>query len=210
MTPAHGAVGAGIAAPARPMRTWFALLLFLLAPAIEGCSTMLPTGSDVAPLPWASFDEVTGVINRIVPYEGTRADLDIEHINPRANPAITILSYSDLLQRIPAIPAVPNEDLEHGIRDCLRAGKRCTAYAIAIRQIQTRRVGNFWLDVFNFHRETVTTGWSFTALIIFVDDLVVYVLTGGQPKIEEIVIVRNPLGPLQGFGASLNIPTPHL
>lgn len=190
-------------APQIRNRVWLAVVLLNLVPGIQGCTGLLPTGSDEEPLPWGSFDEISGVVGRIVPYETTRGELHEQRIEPASNPSVTILNYSDLLQRFPAASAVPIDQLERGIADCLRAGKRCTAYAIAVRQVKTRRVGNFWLDVLNFRRHTVTTGWSFTALIVLVDDTVVYALTAGQPKIEEEQITRNPLGPLQGLGETL-------
>jgi hypothetical protein len=53
---------------------------------------------------------------------------------------------------------------------------------------------------------TVTTGWSFSALIFFVDDLAVFALAGGQPNINTETVSRNPLGPLQGLGSSVPVP----
>jgi hypothetical protein len=44
------------------------------------------------------------------------------------------------------------------------------------------------------------TGWNFNALVIFVNDLAVYAVYGGQPVIHELEVERNPLGPLQGWG----------
>ena len=38
------------------------------------------------------------------------------------------------------------------------------------------------------------------ALLIFVDDLLVYELVGGQPRNNETEVGRNRLGPLQGWG----------
>jgi hypothetical protein len=37
-------------------------------------------------------------------------------------------------------------------------------------------------------------------LLVFVDDQLVYELVGGRPTIDEYEVVRNPLGPLQGWG----------
>jgi hypothetical protein len=94
------------------------------------------------------------------------------------------------------------EDVDRGISDCLRAGKRCNGYAIAVRKVDHQRVGNFWLDLFNFKRETYGKGWSVDALLVFVDDLLVYQLVGGQPTINDYEMHHNPLGPLQGWGES--------
>jgi hypothetical protein len=89
------------------------------------------------------------------------------------------------------------------VRRCLTAGKACSGYAIALRQSRRKRIGNFWLDSLNFYRDTDITGWSFNALVLFVDDKVVYTLYGGQPRLHEREITRNPLGPLQGWGSQV-------
>lgn len=42
---------------------------------------------------------------------------------------------------------------------------------------------------------------AFFAIIrLFVDDLVVYTLHGGQPRMHDKEVTKNPLGPLQGWG----------
>jgi hypothetical protein len=73
---------------------------------------------------------------------------------------------------------------------------------------ESRRVGSFWLDMLNFRRDEITTGWSFNALIIFIDELTVFALAGGQPNVNAEQITRNPLGPLQGLGQSLHPSVP--
>jgi len=40
-------------------------------------------------------------------------------------------------------------------------------------------------------------------LLVFVDDLLVCELIGGQPTIREVEVQRRPLGPLRGFGDPL-------
>jgi len=72
-----------------------------------------------------------------------------------------------------------------------------------VRRIQRHRRGNFWIDSLAFRREVVVTGWTFNAVIVFLDDLVVYRAFGGQPRLEEISATRNPLGPLQAWGDSV-------
>jgi len=51
----------------------------------------------------------------------------------------------------------------------------------------------------------VTTGWKFGALIVVIDNKVVYKQWSGSPRIEETDLRRNPLGPLQGAGQSLDM-----
>ncbi len=184
------------------------LILALLIPMLalqSGCKSLLPAGAATTPkLPWSTYDDAADAMDRIVPYQTTREELRRQRIDPAVNPAITILSYTDLLQRLTAVPAVPPEHLDRGIADCLNAGRRCTAYLINASQIDTHRIGNFWLDMLNFRQRTLTTGWSLSALIIFVDDMAVFAVAGGQPNINTEQFVRNPLGPLQGIGASVH------
>ena len=176
------------------------LALVLLSFALAGCQALLPRASSELRDSWGSFDEALEAVNHIIPYETRRAQLAVQGLEPGTNPAITLLSFADVSQRFSLGATVTADELDQGLRDCFAAGKRCTAYAIAIRDVKRHRVGNFWLDTFNFVRITDSTGWNFNALIVFVDDLVVYTLTGGQPRISERDRVRNPLGPLQSWG----------
>lgn len=171
-----------------------------LAVLLAACADLLPRSSSVTQVEWSSYEDARQAIDQIVPYETRRADLTAARLDPTTNPAITILTFSDVAQRFAAGAAVRAEDLDPGVRQCLVSGKQCNGYAINVRKVHRDRIGNFWLDSFNFKRETETTGWSFVALILMVDDLVVHTLYGGQPKIHEIETTRNPLGPLQGWG----------
>ncbi len=88
---------------------------------------------------------------------------------------------------------MPIDFLDRGIADCLPAGKRCTGMSFNVKYLDKTRTGNFSGSTrSNFRREISSTGWSFTALIVLVDDLVVYTLTGGQPQVRETDVVRNP------------------
>jgi hypothetical protein len=111
-----------------------------------------------------------------------------------------VLHFADVLQKFPSAAMIRPDDVDRGIRDCLQAGKRCNGYTISVKKVDRVRVGNFWLDSLNFKRESVSKGWEVDALLVFVDDQLVYELVGGRPTIDEYEVVRNPLGPLQGWG----------
>ena len=177
-----------------------AVITALLASLLGGCSTLLPNAKDEVTSDWNSYDEAIKSLAVVDPYRSTRSDVHGLGLDPRINPAIKLLHFGDLLQRFAAAALIKPEEVDRGIRDCLQAGKRCTAYTISVRKIDRQRVGNFWLDSFNFRRETVITGWSVEVLLVFVDDLLVYELVGGQPTIRDTELRRNPLGPLQGWG----------
>jgi len=172
----------------------------LVAACLAGCQSLLPRSSSEVRDSWTDFDQARQAIERIVPYQTQRADLYAQGLEPGRNPAITLLSFADVSQRFALGTTVTADTLDPGLADCFRAGKRCSGYSVVVRQVKRRRVGNFWLDAFNFVRTIDSTGWTFNALILFVDDEVVYTLMGGQPRISERDVTRNPLGPLQTWG----------
>jgi hypothetical protein len=169
-----------------------------LLTVLAGCNSLLPQGSTEAGQAWSSFDQAKSSIESIRPFESRREDVHALGLDPYKNATVTLLTYSDLVQRFGTGNALRAEQLERGVRECFEAGRRCAGYQVQQRVVQRKRVGSFWLDMLNFRRETDTDGWSFNALIVFVDDLVVMTLYGGQPKIHEHEVSRNPLGPLQG------------
>ncbi len=174
-----------------------------LALACSACSTWLPTSADSIQAPWVEFDDARRSVERIEPQRTQRSELVADGFDPYRNPAVTILSWPDLLQRFASAHAVNGNELDHGLLICLRAGHRCSGFAVNVRKTRRERIGNFWVDSLAFRREVLVTGWTFNALIVFVDDVVVYRAFGGQPRLEEFSVTRNPLGPLQGWGDSL-------
>ena len=167
--------------------------------ALAGCAELLPKQDVRTEVQWASFDEAKAMIVAIEPYKTTKADLDAVGVSAH-NPAVTLLSHVEVAIRFPIGGVLNASDVDPGIRDCLRAGKSCSGYSLFVKRIANDRVGDFWLDTFHFRRETEQSGWTFTALILFVDDRAVYAVFGGQPNVRETTVDRNPLGPLQGWG----------
>lgn len=190
----------------RPNRIVRRLCLALLAGiglAASGCQSLLPDGRIEAGLSWQSYDEAKEAVEAIVPFRTLKAELHEAGLDPLQNPAITILSYPEILQRFAAGSAMRPEDFDPGIRKCLTSGNACIGYLVQIRKVKRERIGNFWLDSLAFRRETDITGWSFNALLLIVGDTVVYVAHGGQPGIKDREVVRNPLGPLQSWGEQM-------
>jgi hypothetical protein len=191
-----GPVGQRMKTPRLPL-LWAAAIALV---ALNGCSSLLPQAKKETVSGWNSYDEARQALAVIEPYKTVRPDLHVIGLDPRINPNITVLHYADVVQRFSAAALMKPEEMDSGIRDCLRAGRKCSGYAIVVKKLDRNRVGNFWLDSFHFKRETMTVGWSVDALLVFVDDMVVYQLIGGQPTISEYEQERNPLGPLQGWG----------
>jgi hypothetical protein len=193
-------MGAPSSSPLPSLQRTVRFLLACVVLALAGCQSLLPDGRVESGLSWNSFDDASEAIEGIVPFQTMKAELHEAGLDPRQNPAITILSYPDILQRFATGSAVRADDLDPGIRKCLTAGKACSGYLIQVRKVRRERIGNFWLDSLAFRREVDITGWSFNALLLMVDELVVYTVHGGQPGIKDRELVRNPLGPLQAWG----------
>jgi len=180
-----------------PMRPFAWLCAVLL---LAGCAELLPKSRAETHAEWPSFEAVRAAIEKIEPYKTTKADLKALGIGAPGDPTITLLSHVDIAIRFPIGGVLREEDVDPGIRDCMKAGKACSGYLVNMRRIKRDRIGNFWADAFAFRRETDVTGWTFNALIIFVDEVAVYAVYGGQPTLHETEVDRNPLGPLQGWG----------
>jgi hypothetical protein len=182
----------------RRVRAGSGLLAALLL--VSGCSSLLPRSQSEARGTWTTFDQAKAAIEKIQPGGTTRAELNAAGIDPYKTANITVLTYSDILLRFPVTAALSMEQLDEGLQACFKAGKKCDGYLVQAREAKRRRTGNFFLDSLHFDRPVETHGWSFNALIILVEDVVVYTLYGGQPLITEHERERNPLGPLQGWG----------
>jgi hypothetical protein len=172
---------------------------------LAGCAELLPKGQSEVTSPWHSFDDAKAAIERIVPEQTSAADLRAQGIDPYTSPNVQLLSYSDILLRFPLNGSFARDALDRGLRTCLEAGKACSGYSINIREVKQDRTGGFLLDMLGFKRVTDTSGWTFNALILMVDDKAVYTLYGGQPIVSEHDVSVQPLGPVQSFGESLPV-----
>jgi hypothetical protein len=177
--------------------------LIACAALAGGCETLLPKSRAEVQSPWRSFEEARAAIESIEPGVSRTSDLRTLGIDPYTSPNVQILTFSDIALRFPLSINISHTD--KGLRDCLEAGKGCTGYHLNVREVRRDRVGGFWADTLRFKRVVEVTGWSFNALLLIVDDRVVYSLYGGQPKMHEQEVSRHPLGPAQDIGDSLPV-----
>jgi len=164
---------------------------------LAGCGSLLPRTKIDVKSPWSSFDEAKGAFDKIIPNETKREDLPALGFDPFTGANIRILTYLDVMNRFMPNPSIRMENLAESVQRCIAAQAKCTAYEFEPKAITSRRYGNLLLDILNFRRRTVETGWQFQALIVLVDGEVVYKLWGGKPHIEERKDSINPMGPLQ-------------
>lgn len=183
-----------------------ALVVFL--GALAGCSSLLPKSKETTGAArgsgWQSYQDAQQAFDKIVPGKTTVAELHELQLDPRANPNITLLPRHEVMQRFIVNQSISLEDLDDGVRECLEAREQCRALEINQTATQKKRTGNAALDMMKVYRETHTSGWRFTGLLLLKDGVVIYKLTGGQPVIHEIAQDQDVLGPLQSLGAKLN------
>jgi len=184
-------------------------LIFILASlgTLAGCSSLLPKSQETAgdaTNAWQSYHEAEQALNRIAPGKTTVAELRTLRLDPRTNPNITLMQRYEILQMFMVNKTVTANDLDDGVRECLAADTRCIGWRIDQTATQKKRNGNAALDLLRMRRETHTSGWHFTALLLIRDGVVLYKLSGGQPLIHEIAETEDALGPLGAIGSKLN------
>ncbi|MDO8250459.1 MAG: hypothetical protein Q7T78_12195 [Rhodoferax sp.] len=176
--------------------------LLSLALLIGGCSSMLPRARSESS-PFKSFEEARTAIDGLVPMKSDVAALTRLGIDPVQQPNTLILTHADIVRRFVPSALLKREDLDPGVLACLEARDACRGWEITGSRISKERTGNFFADFANFSRRSETTGWRFNALILLVNDTVVYRAWGGQPSVNELDVNTNPLGPLQEMGPAL-------
>lgn len=152
--------------------------------------------------PFKTFEEARTAIDALVPMKSDVAALTKMGIDPVKQPNTTILTQADIVRRF-APSVLKREDLDPGVLACMEAREACRGWEITGAHILKARTGNFFADFANFSRRSETTGWRFNALILLVNDVVVYRAWGGQPSVNEVEVNTNPLGPLQEMGPAI-------
>ncbi len=137
-----------------------------------------------------------------MPNKSDLATLSEMGLTPDKQANTAILTQADIVRRVFNGGILGKDDLDPGIVTCINARNACRGWELNVARIAKARTGNFFADFANFKRRTETTGWRFNALILLVDDVVVYRGWGGQPVINEVEVNSNPLGPFQDMGPS--------
>jgi len=179
------------------MRLHTIILFALVVCLASGCSGMLPVAKTTDETRWDNFEQVKASFDMITPFTTTQKDLQQLGFDPYQTSNIQILNYLAIIAKFMPNTNITMADLPPGLRGCVEAKDSCVAYEMKIQNIKSQRQGNLFLDLFRFKRQAHQTGWRFSAFIVLVDDLVVYKLWDGQPRIEGEVYKKNPLGPLQ-------------
>jgi hypothetical protein len=172
----------------------------------SGCATiksssLLPSEEQETSRGFSSYEDAYSAFSMISVGTTRRTELPSIGFDPKS-PNVTVLRYTDVVSIFLSNPSLTKDDIPEGVADCLKAQGGCVAYLFKIGRKDKKRYGSFFADMMNFRKKVQTTGWEFEALIVAIDDIVVYSLHSGQPNIDTKEIERNPLGPLQGIGGS--------
>lgn len=176
--------------------------------ALAGCSSLLPKSKETSGAPgvgWQSYRDAQRTFDGIVPGKTTAAELAALQLDPRVNPNVTVLPRYELRSRFVVNQTITPDDLDEGVRECLDAREQCRVLEVNQSATQKKRTGNAVLDMAKVYRETHTSGWRFTGLLLVKDGVVIYKLTGGQPGIHEIAEDHDTLAPLQTLSAKLKL-----
>lgn len=166
-----------------------------------GCGSLLPSAHTESPT-FQTFDDARQAVEALVPSRSGLAELTERGLTPDKQPNTVILTQADILRKVFNGGVLGKDDLDPGIVTCINARTACRGWELNVARITKARTGNFFADFVNFKRRTETTGWRFNALVLLVNDVVVYRGWGGQPVVNEVEVNSNPLGPFQDMGPS--------
>lgn len=179
----------------RACRAVLPALLLLCA----GCSSLLPSERAEVLSPFVDYLDAEQRFGQATLGKTRRAELFSLGFDPLAQGNCKMLSFIDV-RLLFVQPNIPLDYLPDGLIQCLQAKERCIGYAFDFNKTDTQRVGSFWADAFNFRKQRELHGWSFRAVFVLVDDVLVHKVSNGEPNIRRFEVKRNPLGPLQGAG----------
>ena len=92
-----------------------AILLGLLS----ACGALLPKSNTAVKHRWDSFESARGTFDRIVPYQTTASEMVQMGYDPFSNPAVTILTYADVIRRLIPPSTIDSMKLNRGIGECV-------------------------------------------------------------------------------------------
>jgi hypothetical protein len=170
-----------------------------LASLLSGCASwsVLPSTTETTHTPFLSYKSAEDAFKQVKPFVTTTRELKSRGFDPQTTPNIKLLNYLDLLPRFLPQPSIKVEDLDPAVQACLAAREACQGLLAEPSISSKDRTGNFALDVLGFERETTSTGWKASMLLLVQNGVVVYKLWSGTPSILEVKTEKKPLGPLQ-------------
>jgi hypothetical protein len=172
-------------------------------------SALLPEQTNTANGGFRTYADLQTAYGRVVPGQTRVSDLNRLGFDATA-PNVEQLSYLGVMDRFMPKANVRYTDLAPQVQACLHARERCIAYVFRPSLTVSHRTGDTMLDVFGFHRTTVSNGWSAEVTLLIQNERVTYKVISGKPRIEETQDKVQPLGPLQDLGGAVVPAAEHL
>lgn len=176
---------------------------FLLA-GCAGGSGVLPENRTFVQTPFVEYEEAYEAFEHVSVSETTLGQLFNSGYDVSTFPNVERLSYLDLIQRFLPHESITFEDLDPALRACFEAQLTCKGYLLRPSRIEQERIGSVVLDVFNFKRTEVKTGWAAEAIFVLHNDVVIYKVWSGTQRVSETFEQTNPLGPFQNLGGAFS------
>jgi len=178
----------------------FVSATFMLS--LVGCGGLglLPHETKMQTTNFQSYDEVQAAYTDIVPGATRLSDLPRLGFDTATTPNVEILSYLGVIERFMPRSTMSFDHLAPPVQACIESQERCSAFVFHPEHIESKRMGNIFLDLLGFERETIDTGWSAEVVLLMQDGHVAYKLMSGRPRIQDTHDAVQPLGPLQDIG----------
>ena len=178
----------------------FVSATFMLS--LVGCGGLglLPHETKVSSTNFQTYEQVQAAYTDIVPGATRLSDLPRLGFDTATTPNVEILSYLGVIERFMPRNTMSFDHLAPPVQACIESQDRCSAFVFHPQHVESRRMGNFFLDLLGFERQTVETGWSAEVVLLMQDGHVAYKLMSGRPRIEDMHDDIQPLGPLQDIG----------
>lgn len=176
-----------------------AAVLASAALSLSACASwgVLPSTVEKTESPFQTYKSAEDAYAQVKPFVTTTKELKARGFDPYTTPNIRVLNYLDLVPRFLPQQSMKMDDLDPAVQACLTARDRCSGWLAEPSISSKDRTGNVALDVLGFERETTSTGWKASMLLLVQEGVVVYKLWSGTPTILEVKTEKKPLGPLQ-------------
>ena len=181
----------------------FVSTVFMLS--LVGCGGLglLPHETKVTSNSFQTYEQVQAAYSDVAPGATRLTDLPKLGFDTATTPNVEILSYLGVIERFMPRSSMSYDRLAPQVQACIEAQDHCSAFVFHPQHVESRRTGNFFLDLLGFERQTVDTGWTAEVVLLMQDGRVAYKLMSGRPRIEDTREQISPLGPLQDIGNSV-------
>lgn len=164
---------------------------------------MLPTKTVLTDSSWLNFEQAKYAFDEVIVGKTTVKQMHEMGFDPFKTPNISIENYLSIQDRFD--PFRKGVSLPEIVRECIVLQEKCYALSVKAGIVKDERIGNAFLDVTTFRRQTFSRRWIFEAVFIVKSDLIVYKLWKGSPMLETYEDDVRPLGPVQNIGDFLTV-----